>query len=115
MCQSHFISVIKQSARRHSAGNSCNQKIRILFLKKLIQIHRRCFTIHRRICCKYDFIRTESLTLQADCKAAGRALTFVDIASPNRQVGHVHNVIDTSLPESRDVNARMVQFMEENL
>jgi hypothetical protein len=39
----------------------------------------------------------------------------VDIASPSRQVGHVHNVIDTSLPESRDVNARMVQFMEENL
>ena len=65
--------------------------------------------------CTYDFIRAESLTLQADCKAAGRALTFVDIASPSRQVGHVHNVIDTSLPESRDVNARMVQFMEENL
>ena len=65
--------------------------------------------------CTYDFIRTESLTLQADCNAAGRALTFVDIASPSRQVGHVHNVIDTSLPESRDVNARMVQFMEENL
>lgn len=65
--------------------------------------------------CTNDFIRTESLKLKADCDALGREIVFVDIASEDKKVGHVHNVTDPDLPESREVNAAMVSFMEQSL
>ena len=65
--------------------------------------------------CTNDFIRSQSLILKADCDSLGRSLDFVDIASDDKKVAHVHNVTDLSLPESREVNARMVSFMDKCL
>ena len=64
--------------------------------------------------CKNDFIRDESLKLIDDCEALGREVEFVDIHAGDRKVGHVHNVINPDLPESREVNARMIAFMNNN-
>lgn len=61
--------------------------------------------------CTRDFIRAQSLMLKADCDAMGREIEFVDIESEDRAVGHVHNVVDPSLPESQSVNSRMMEFM----
>lgn len=61
--------------------------------------------------CTRDFIRSQSLTLKADCDALGRPVDFVDIESDDRAVGHVHNVVSPNLPESRLVNERMIAFM----
>lgn len=62
--------------------------------------------------CTNDFIRGESLKLNSDCEQAGRQLEFVDIASDDKKVAHVHNVVNTSLPESVEVNERMIRFMD---
>lgn len=62
--------------------------------------------------CTNDFIRSQSLLIKADCDSLGRAVDFIDIASDDKRVAHVHNVIDLSLPESVEVNARMVAFMD---
>lgn len=61
--------------------------------------------------CKNDFIRGESLQLISDCDALGREVEFVDIHADDRKVGHVHNVTDPTLPESREVNGQMLSFM----
>ena len=58
------------------------------------------------------FIRSQSLLIKEDCESLGRPLVFVDIASDDKQVGHVHNVTDVDLPESREVNARMIEFLD---
>ena len=65
--------------------------------------------------CTHDFIRGQSLLVKADCDSLSRPLEFVDVASDDRRVGHVHNVVDPDLPESRDVNARMIAFMNQCL
>ena len=65
--------------------------------------------------CKNDFIRTQSLLLKKDCDEQERPLDFVDIASDDRKVSHVHNVINVDLAESREVNARMIEFMNRYL
>ena len=65
--------------------------------------------------CTHDFIRGQSLLVKADCDSLARPLEFVDVASDDRRVGHVHNVVDPDLPESRDVNARMIAFMNQCL
>ena len=62
--------------------------------------------------CTRDFIRTQSLMLTEDCEKLNRPVELVDIASEDKAVGHVHNVTDPDLPESREVNARMMAFME---
>ena len=61
--------------------------------------------------CTRDFIRDQSLKIKADCAFLERPLEFVDIASDDKRVGHVHNVTAPTLPESQEVNARMVAFM----
>lgn len=61
--------------------------------------------------CTKDFIRAQSLMLKDDCDALGRPFEFLDIESDKRAVGHVHNVLDPSLPESQTVNSRMMEFM----
>jgi acetyl esterase/lipase len=61
--------------------------------------------------CTNDFIRSQSLLIKADCDSLARPLEFVDIASDDRKVDHVHNVAKPDLPESQEVNARMVAFM----
>ena len=64
--------------------------------------------------CTRDFIRSQSLALKADCDSLGKAITFVDIASSDKKVGHIHNVTNINLPESREVNGAMVAFMKAN-
>ena len=61
--------------------------------------------------CTNDFIRGQSLLVKANCDSLGRTLEFVDIESDDKKVAHVHYVTDLSLPQSREVNARMVAFM----
>ena len=61
--------------------------------------------------CTRDFIRGQSLQIKADCDFLERPLEFVDIASDDKRVGHVHNVTAPTLPESQEVNARMITFM----
>lgn len=60
---------------------------------------------------KKDFIRGQALLLKEDCDSLGRAVEFIDIASDDKKVGHVHNVINQALLESREVNARMIAFL----
>ena len=62
--------------------------------------------------CTRDFIRGQSLLIKADCDSLGRDLVFVDIASEDKRVGHVHNVTAPALPESQEVNGRMITFMD---
>lgn len=42
---------------------------------------------------------------------SARQVEFVDIHTEDRKVGHVHNVTNPDLPESREVNGRMIDFM----
>jgi hypothetical protein len=39
-------------------------------------------------------------------------LTFIDVSSTDKQIGHIHNVTAPDLPESQNVNACMIQFMK---
>lgn len=65
--------------------------------------------------CTHDFIRSQALLIKADCEAIGRPVDWIDIESSDRRVGHVHNVTRLDLPASREVNARMLEFMSTNL
>ena len=65
--------------------------------------------------CTNDFIRSQALLVKSDCDSLGRKVDFVDIESQDRRVGHVHNVTSLDLPESREVNSRMLGFMGSNL
>lgn len=65
--------------------------------------------------CTNDFIRAQSLLLKADCDSLGRPVEFMDIASADKKVGHIHNVLDPDLPESKEVNSGMAEFMNTNL
>lgn len=65
--------------------------------------------------CSRDFIRGESLKLKADCDSLGRNIRFLDIASGDKKVGHVHNVVKPHLPQSKTVNDAMISFMDAEL
>lgn len=65
--------------------------------------------------CTHDFIRSQALLIKSDCDSLGRKIEFIDVESPDRRVGHVHNVTNLDLPESKDVNSRMIGFMNHNL
>lgn len=65
--------------------------------------------------CTHDFIRSQALLIKSDCDSLGRTVDFIDIESEDRRVGHVHNVINQDLQESREVNTRMLEFMNKGL
>lgn len=65
--------------------------------------------------CTHDFIRSQALLIKSDCDSLGRKIEFIDVESQDRRVGHVHNVTNLDLPESKDVNSRMIGFMNQNL
>jgi len=65
--------------------------------------------------CTHDFIRGQALLIRSDCDSLGRGIEFIDIASEDRRVGHVHNVTHPDLDESKEVNRRMIAFMDRNL
>jgi acetyl esterase/lipase len=62
--------------------------------------------------CTNDFIRSQALLVKSDCDSLGRKIDFIDIEAQDRRVGHVHNVTNQDLPESREVNTRMLEFMD---
>lgn len=64
--------------------------------------------------CAHDFIRSQSLALKADCDSLGKAITFIDLPSSDKKVGHIHNVTNLDLPASREVNGAMIEFLKEN-
>lgn len=64
---------------------------------------------------RHDFIRGQALLLKQDCDSLGRKFEFLDIPSDDKNAGHVHNVINQDLPESKTVNNRMLEFMNDNL
>lgn len=65
--------------------------------------------------CTHDFIRSQALLIKSDCDSLGRKVDFIDIESEDRRVGHVHNVINQDLQESKEVNTRMLEFMNKGL
>ena len=65
--------------------------------------------------CTHDFIRSQAMLIMSDCDSLGRKVDFIDIESEDRRVGHVHNVTSLDLPESKEVNTRMLEFMNRNL
>ena len=65
--------------------------------------------------CTHDFIRSQALLIKSDCDSLGRTVDFIDIESEDRRVGHVHNVINHDLQESKEVNTRMLEFMNKGL
>lgn len=62
--------------------------------------------------CREDFLRTHSEELVNDLKEAGRPPVFVFLDFIKPGVGHVHNVLSISLPESRYVNEEMMRFLQ---
>ena len=62
--------------------------------------------------CRNDFIKAESLALDADAKAAGKNLTLLFLETKDRAVAHVHNVIAPTLPESVEVNDAAERFLD---
>lgn len=60
---------------------------------------------------RHDFIREQALLLKQDCDSLERKFEFLDIPSDDKKVGHVHNVVNQELPESKTVNNRMLEFM----
>ena len=63
--------------------------------------------------CKLDFIRSESLQLKEAMVNYENKFKFIDIDSDNKEIGHVHNVITPELPESKEVNKAMIEFVNE--
>lgn len=62
--------------------------------------------------CTRDFIREQSMLLKEDADANKKEITFFDETSPNKDVVHVYNVIDVTLPESKKVNAKIIEFFD---
>lgn len=65
--------------------------------------------------CKNDFLRVQSLMLQEDMKSKDNIFKFIDLDVDDKNVGHVHNVIEPSLKESVYVNNEMMAFINECL
>ena len=64
--------------------------------------------------CTQDFIRKQSLMLISDMKKREDIkFAYVDIKSKKKDVGHVHNVLLPKLPESKQVNDAMRDFILE--
>ena len=62
--------------------------------------------------CTNDFIRTHSVVLKHDYEKMNKDLVFVDIESDEPNVDHVHNVVKPNLLESRVVNLKMMEFID---
>lgn len=65
--------------------------------------------------CLKDFLREQSLMLEKDLKEEGRTINFIDIYSKNRNIQHVHNVLNVDVNESVQVNVAMMTFAHEIL
>ena len=59
-----------------------------------------------------SLVGAQALLVKSDCDSLGRKIDFTDIEAQDHRVGHVHNVTNQALPESREVNTRMLEFMD---
>lgn len=65
--------------------------------------------------CKKDFLRKQSLMLMKDLEDRNHDFEFLDINSDNKHVGHVHNVLNLDIKESKEVNQKMIDFINKHL
>ena len=61
--------------------------------------------------CKQDFIGTNSAALAEGAKVYGKNLTYCYLDTDAKGVDHVHNVVRLDLPESKQVNDAMIDFI----
>ena len=61
-----------------------------------------------------DFLLGQTELIVADCDSLHRKIDYVYIDSKRKKAGHVHNVSNPSLKESKEVNNAMLLFMEKN-
>ncbi|MBO4541207.1 MAG: alpha/beta hydrolase [Bacilli bacterium] len=61
--------------------------------------------------CRNDGLKENYFSLEADCEKLGIEHEKLFLESEDKKVGHVHNVIDVSLPESKQVNQAMLDFL----
>lgn len=65
--------------------------------------------------CHNDFLRDQSLNLKEDLILSNtHNYIFLDIYSLDKKVDHVHNVNWPDLPESKEVNNAMIEFIKKN-
>lgn len=60
---------------------------------------------------RQDFLRSQALLIVDDCGRQTRPFYFVFIDSKRREAGHVHNVSKPDLKESKEVNSKMIGFL----
>ena len=68
--------------------------------------------------CKNDFLRKSESLLLDKCMQAyypDHKYVFIDLPSEEKEVSHVHNILDLNHPESVKINKAMVAFMDELL
>ena len=58
-----------------------------------------------------DFLRSQALLIVDDCGKQGRPLYFVFVDSKRKEAGHVHNVNKPDLKESKEVNSKMLGWL----
>lgn len=58
-----------------------------------------------------DFLRSQALLLMDDCGIRLRPLYFVFMDSKRKEAGHVHNVSKPDLKESKEVNGKMIAWL----
>lgn len=104
-----------RSGQKRMFGPHYNDKNALALLSP--KVHIKSLTCPLFIStCKNDFLRLQTLELDADLKRlGGYTYELMDIDSDDPKVGHVHNIIDLELPESQKVNEAMVKFVEKHL
>lgn len=59
-----------------------------------------------------DFLRSQALLIAEDCGMRARPFYLVFIDSKRKEAGHVHNVSKPDLKESKEVNRKMIAFLD---
>ena len=62
--------------------------------------------------CHNDFLKQESIDLDADAKSLGLDLEFHFLETEDMKVGHVHNVMHPELGESEQINEYVHRFFQ---
>lgn len=61
--------------------------------------------------CKNDFLRNESLLIKEDYLNKESKLELIDLDVDDKNIGHVHNLVNPSLKESKYINDNMIAFL----
>lgn len=62
--------------------------------------------------CRNDSLKENYFSLEADCQKLGLEHEKLFLESEDKKVGHVHNIIAVELPESKQVNQAMIDFLD---